>query len=146
MASQQTPLWHAEASQVTRHVAPAQLTSAGQVAPVQLMLVSCAASLLIAFLHAWSPLHSTRQSSLCFPHAILPEQLLAPLQRTSQLAALHVTSFEQALVLSQRTSQASPAHVTLPAQALSALQLTLQLDAPWQSTPLEHEPLAVQLI
>jgi hypothetical protein len=34
----------------------------------------------------------------------------------------------------------------LPAQLLSAPQLTMQLLAFWQSTPLEHDPFAVQSI
>jgi hypothetical protein len=40
--------------------------------------------------------------------------------------------------LSHTTSHELPAQVTLPEQLLSPLQCTLQLAAPWQSTPLEH--------
>jgi hypothetical protein len=45
---------------------------------------------------------------------------------------------------SQRTSHEVPPQVTLPAQLFSAPQMTTQLLEPRQSTPLEHEPGAVQ--
>lgn len=47
---------------------------------------------------------------------------------------------------SQRTSHEVPPQVTLPAQLFSAPQMTTQLLEPRQSTPLEHEPGAVQSV
>ena len=84
------------------------------------------------------------QLALSPPQLSLPGQLLPPLQRRSQLSASQRTSLMHAPCFSQRTSHELPPHVRLPEQLFSPAQLMMQVEEPWQSTPLEHEPGAVQ--
>ena len=145
-ALQQTPLPQETPLQLTWQLAPPQLISAGQLPLPQLMRVSCEALLSIRFWQAGWPLHSTTQLLLPSPQPSLPEQLFMPRQRRSHLSALQRSSLWQVPAPSQRTSHELPPQSTRPTQLLSAMHSTLQLAAPWQSTPLEQEPVAVHAI